>query len=76
MNPPRIRSAFWPSMIARINRTNSRTAFDGGVLTDALAARDVLRLRQRAYRDLAEEATATWMVGTRSKVRRARASVA
>ncbi|WP_203416451.1 DIP1984 family protein [Paracoccus sp. MKU1] len=56
-------------MIARINRTNSRTAFDGGVLTDALAARDVLRLRQGAYRDLAEEATLTWMVGTRSEVR-------
>ena len=35
-------------MIARINRTNSRTAFDGGVLTDALAARDVWRLRQGA----------------------------
>ena len=56
-------------MIARINRTNSRTAFDGGVLTDALAARDVLRLRQGAYRDLAEEATLTWLVGTRSEVR-------
>jgi hypothetical protein len=29
----------------------------------------VLRLRQGAYRDLAEEATLTWLVGTRSEVR-------
>ncbi|WP_397246220.1 hypothetical protein [Paracoccus mutanolyticus] len=29
----------------------------------------MLRLRQGAYRDLAEEATLTWLVGTRSEVR-------
>lgn len=56
-------------VIACINRTNSGTAFDGGTLTDALAARDVLRLRQDAYRDFAEEATLTWRVGTHSEVR-------
>lgn len=56
-------------IIARINRTNSRAAFECGVLTDALAARDVLRLRQGAYRDLAAEATPTWMIGSRSEVR-------
>jgi hypothetical protein len=33
------------SLIRRINRTNSATAVEGGTLTDALARRDVLRLR-------------------------------
>lgn len=56
-------------VIACINRTNSGTVFDGGTLTDALAARDILRLRQGVYRDLAEEATLTWMIRTRSEVR-------
>ena len=56
-------------LIARINRTNSQTAFDGGSLSDALAVRDVLRLRQITYRDLAAEATVTQMIGTRSEVR-------
>ncbi|MGW6132426.1 DIP1984 family protein [Cellulomonas sp. NPDC055163] len=32
-------------MIRRINRTNSATPVEGGTLTDALARRDVLRLR-------------------------------
>lgn len=56
-------------LIGRINRTNSETPMDGGTLTDALAARDVLRLRQSAHRDLAEAATVTQMIGTRSEVR-------
>jgi len=33
------------SLIRRINRTNAATRVDGGTLTDALARRDVLRLR-------------------------------
>jgi hypothetical protein len=33
------------SLIRRINRTNAATAVTGGTLTDALARRDVLRLR-------------------------------
>lgn len=33
------------SLIRRINRTNSATEVGGGTLTDALARRDVLRLR-------------------------------
>ena len=33
------------SLIRRINRTNAATLLDGGTLTDALARRDVLRLR-------------------------------
>jgi hypothetical protein len=57
-------------MIRRINRTNSATQVEGGTLTDALARRDVLRLRhgllttaagaaagdaQRGYRQLRSE---------------------
>jgi hypothetical protein len=58
------------SLIRRINRTNAATPADGGTLTDALARRDVLRLRhsivtaaadaaagegQRGYRQLRSE---------------------
>lgn len=56
-------------LIGAINRTNCAIVFDSGTLTDALAIRDVLRLRQATYRDLAEEATVTQMIGTRSEVR-------
>ena len=56
-------------LIARINHTNSSVRFETGTLTDALAARDVLRLRQAMHRDLAEEATVTQFIGTRSEVR-------
>ncbi|MFI7074319.1 DIP1984 family protein [Micromonospora sediminicola] len=59
-------------LIRRINRTNAATVVDGGTLTDALARRDVLRLRhglltsaanaavgegQRGYRQLRSELT-------------------
>ena len=57
------------ALIAGINRTNSKTPVDRGTLTDALAARDVLRLRQSTYHDLANEATITQLIGTRSEVR-------
>jgi hypothetical protein len=59
------------TLIQRINRTNSATTVQGGTLTDALARRDVLRLRhglvtaaanaaagegqQRGYRQLRSE---------------------
>lgn len=56
-------------LIARINRTNAATALDGRTLTDALAERDVLRLRQALYRDLAQSATITQSVNTRSEVK-------
>ncbi len=56
-------------LIARINHTNGQTVLDKGTLTDALARRDVLGLRQALYRDLAEAATVTQMLGTRSEVR-------
>ena len=60
------------SLIRRINRTNAATTVEGGTLTDALARRDVLRLRhgvitsaadasagkdQRAFRQLRSELT-------------------
>ncbi|MEH1099174.1 DIP1984 family protein [Micromonospora sp. CPCC 205561] len=58
------------SLIRRINRTNAATEVEGGTLTDALARRDVLRVRhgvvtaaanaaagegQRGYRQLRSE---------------------
>jgi hypothetical protein len=57
------------ALIARINLINATAPFDGVTLTDALAQRDVLRLRQAAYRDLAQAATVTQSVQTRSEVR-------
>lgn len=48
-------SAQLAGLIARINRTNLQTKLaDGSTLTDALARRDVLRLRQNAYAKAAE----------------------
>jgi len=44
-------------LIQRINRTNSNTLFDGAVtLSDALATRDVLKLKIGAYQSLAHAA--------------------
>lgn len=44
-------------LIRRINRTNSITELEPGLtLTDALARRDVLRLRRRLYADVADAA--------------------
>lgn len=46
-------------LIRRINRTNAATSFDGEMtITDALAARDILRLRHELYRSLAQAAAA------------------
>lgn len=44
------------SLIARINRTNAATAVEGGTLTDALARRDILRLRHRVLTTAADAA--------------------
>jgi hypothetical protein len=62
-------AAEFATLIARINLTNAMTLFDGRTLTEALADRDVLRLRQATYRDLAQAATITQSVATRSEVR-------
>jgi hypothetical protein len=57
-------------LIQQINRTNAATAFENGdTLSDALARRDVLRLRQAAYRSLADAATIEHSRFTRSEVR-------
>lgn len=46
--------------IQRINRTNVTTAFSTiGTLADALAIRDVLKLKIEAYRELAQAAVIT-----------------
>jgi hypothetical protein len=46
-------------LIQRINRTNAATSFDGEMtVTDALASRDILRLRHEFYRSLAQAASA------------------
>jgi hypothetical protein len=46
-------------LIQRINRTNAATSFDGEMtVTDALASRDILRLRHEFYRGLAQAASA------------------
>ncbi len=57
-------------MIQRINRTNSRTPFDQSkTLSDAIAERDVLRLKQAILRELAQAATITQSRTTRSEVK-------
>lgn len=57
-------------LIQRINRTNARTAFDGtATLADALAARDVLALRQGLYRELGQAAAVTQTRHSRLEVK-------
>lgn len=57
------------SLIQRINRTNSQTEFQGQALSDALAQRDVLALKRRAYNNLIEAASIRQERYTRSEVR-------
>lgn len=46
-------------LIQRINRTNAATSFDKKMtISDALAVRDILRLRHEVYRSLAQAAAA------------------
>jgi hypothetical protein len=57
-------------LIRRINKTNAATEFEPGVtISDALATRDTLQLKQAAYRDLAKAATVTQDRSTRSEVK-------
>lgn len=57
-------------LIQRINKTNSNTEFEKGVsLADALAKRDILVLKNSIYRDLAQTATITQDVRTKSEVK-------
>ena len=56
-------------LIARINLSNTRSTVAGRSMTQALAERDVLKQRQAMYRELAQAATITQSVSTRSEVR-------
>ena len=56
-------------LIQRINRTNSGSRFGAGTLADALAERDVLKIRYNAYRELANAASTSQNRTTRSEVK-------
>ena len=57
-------------LVKRVNRTNSATAFgDGLSLSDALAERDALALRQRLYSELAQAASISQDRYSRSEVK-------
>jgi hypothetical protein len=57
-------------LIQRINKTNSNTEFEKGVsLSDAIAKRDILVLKNSIYRDLAQTATITQDIRTKSEVK-------
>ena len=57
-------------LIQRINRTNSLTELEKGLsISDAIAARDVLKLRHGVYRELAAAAVVTQDRRTKSEVR-------
>ena len=53
------------SLIRRINRTNAATLVEGGTLTDALARRDVLRLRHSMVTSAADAAAGEGQRGYR-----------
>lgn len=57
-------------LIQRINRTNATTAFERDLtIADAIAKRNVLRLKHAIFRDLAEGATVTQDRHTKSEVK-------
>jgi methyl-accepting chemotaxis protein len=56
-------------LIQRINRTNAQSRFGSGTLSDALAERDVLKIRYNAYRELANAASTSQHRTTRSEVK-------
>ena len=62
-------SAELVDLITRINLTNSTIRVDGRTMTRALAEREILKHRQAMYRDLAQAATVTQSIATRSEVR-------
>ena len=58
------------SLISRINKTNSLTAFDESrSLADALAERDIIMLRRNIYSELAKAASVAQARTTRSEVK-------
>jgi hypothetical protein len=56
-------------LIQRINRTNAASRFGNGTLADALAERDVLKIRYNTYRELATAASTSQGRTTRSEVK-------
>lgn len=57
-------------LIQRINATNASTQLgDGLSIADAIAVRDMLRIRAAVYRDLAQAATVTQDRYTKSEVK-------
>lgn len=56
-------------LIQRINRTNAAARLGGRTLADALAERDVLKLRHATYRELATAASTIQGRLTRSEVK-------
>lgn len=56
-------------LIQRINGTNSSAMLGACSLTDALAERDVLRLRQDVYRELAQAASIVQTRTSKSEVK-------
>ena len=56
-------------LIQRINRTNAASRFGDQTLADALAERDVLKIRYNTYRELAIAASTTQGRTTRSEVK-------
>ena len=57
-------------LIQRINRTNSNTEIKKGItLSDAIATRDIFVLKTSVYRDLAQTATITHDIRTKSEVK-------
>jgi hypothetical protein len=57
-------------LIQQINKTNSNTQMEKDVsLSDAIASRDILVLKHTTYRDLAQAATITQDIRTKSEVK-------
>lgn len=56
--------------IQRINATNAKTKLDGSMtISDAIAARDILRMNHTLYRQLADSAVVTQDRYTKSEVK-------
>jgi hypothetical protein len=62
-------SAELEGLVKLINRTNGRTTFGDGTLTDAIAERDSVRSRITAYRALCDEAAIKQDRYSRSEVK-------
>ena len=56
-------------LIQRVNRTNATSRFGDRTLADALAERDILKIRYNTYRELATAAATTQGRITRSEVK-------